>query len=70
MACEYRSYWADIDPTPRGEFHAALADLRHLQGYLGCYLGTAYPFAEEIAERVRQVADRLDRGLRNRTRFD
>ena len=70
MACEYRHYWPDQDFTPRAELRAALADLRHLEGYLGRYLGTAYPFAAEIAERVREVADRLDRGLRNRKRFE
>ena len=69
MACEYRGYWPDLEATPRGELRAALADLRHLEGYLGRYLGPAYPFAAEIAERVREVADRLDRGLRNRTKF-
>src|SRR5215213_4199112 len=69
MACEYRFYWPDLEPTPRGELRAVLADLRHVEGYLGSYLGPAYPFAAEIAERVREVADRLDRGLRNRTKF-
>jgi len=70
MAREYRHYWPDEDFTPRAELRAALADLRHLEGYLGRYLGTAYPFAAEIAERVRDCADRLDRGLRNRKRFE
>ena len=70
MAREYREYWPAVDFTPRRELRAALADLRHLEGYLGRYLGTAYPFAAEIAERVREVADRLDRGLRNRKRFE
>ena len=35
----------------------------------GRYLGSAYPFAAEIAELVGEVADRLERGLRNRRRF-
>ncbi|HEX5720865.1 MAG TPA: hypothetical protein VF179_32215 [Thermoanaerobaculia bacterium] len=69
MAGEYRHYWPDEDFTPRAELRAALADLRHLEGYLGRYLGAAYPFAAEIAEQVREVADRLDRGLRNRKKF-
>jgi hypothetical protein len=68
MAGEYRYYWPDQD-SPGAELRAALADLRHLEGYLGRYLGPAYPFAAEIAERVREVADGLDRGLRNRKRF-
>jgi hypothetical protein len=69
MAGEYRGYWPALDSTPRRELRAALGDLRHLEGYLGRYLGPAFPFAAEIAERVREVADRLDRGLRNRRRF-
>lgn len=66
---EYREYWPVLESAPRPELRAALADLRHLEGYLRLYLGPAYPFAAEIGERVREVADRLDRGLRNRRRF-
>ena len=69
MAGEYREYWPGTEPVPRRELRAALADLRHLEGYLGHYLGPAYPFAAEIAELVRSCADRLDRGLRNRRKF-
>ncbi len=69
MANEYSYYWPDEDSAPRAQLRAALADLRHLEGYLGRYLGSAYPFAAEIAELVGEVADRLDRGLRNRRRF-
>lgn len=66
MANEYRYYWPDGDSAPQAQLRAALGDLRHLEGYLGRYLGSAYPFAAEVAELVREVADRLDRGLRNR----
>ncbi len=69
LANEYRHYWPDTEPVPRSELRAALADLRHLEGYLGHYLGSAFPFAAEIAELVRHCADRLDRSLRNRTKF-
>ena len=43
MANEYRHYWPDTEPVPRAELRAALADLRHLEGYLGHYLGPAFP---------------------------
>lgn len=66
---EYRQYWPVVGSYPRPQLRAALADLRHLEGYLGIYLGSAYPFAAEIAEGVKDVADRLDRGIRNRRRF-
>lgn len=69
IAGEYRHYWPDPESVPRAELRAVLADLRHLEGYLGHYLGPAFPFAAEIAELVRPCADRLDRGLRNRTKF-
>ncbi|MFL6199896.1 MAG: hypothetical protein ACJ76J_12010 [Thermoanaerobaculia bacterium] len=70
MVGEYRHYWRDVDFTPRAELRAALADLRQLEGYLGRYLGPVYPLAAETAERVREVADRLDRSLRNRKKFE
>lgn len=69
LVSEYRQYWPVVGSYPRPQLRAALADLRHLEGYLGIYLGSAYPFAAEIAEGVKDVADRLDRGLRNRKRF-
>lgn len=69
MSLEFRQYFPRVDSMPRRELQAALADLRYLEDYLGSYLGPTYPFAAEIAEQVRTVADRLDRKLRNRKQF-
>ena len=68
MTVEFREYLPVVE-LPRRELRAALAELRHLEGYLGSYLGPEFPFAAEIAEQVRKVADCLDRGLRNRKKF-
>jgi hypothetical protein len=38
MAGEYREYWPVLESHPRRELRAALADLRHLEGYLRIYL--------------------------------
>jgi hypothetical protein len=69
MVNEYQAYWPDHRKTyPRPQLRAALADLRHLEGYLGVYLDD-YPVAMEAAGGVRDVADRLDAALRTRGRL-
>ena len=69
MVVEYRQYWPDGEEYPRGELRAVLADLRYLEGYLGHYLGTHHPFAVDLAQGVRKIANRLDGALRTRRRF-
>lgn len=70
MLNEYRYYFPDpVLPQPTPELQAVLADLRYLEGYLGIYLGPAYPFAGELAAGVHKVANRLDGALRGRRRF-
>jgi hypothetical protein len=67
---ECRHYWPDdTEEYPRPQLRAALADLRYLEGYLGAYLGDVTPFAAELAEDLRPIADRLDAALRTRRRF-
>ena len=67
---ECRQYWPDdTEKYPRPQLRAALADLRYLEGYLGRYLGDVAPFAAELAEDLRPIADRLDAALRTRRRF-
>jgi hypothetical protein len=66
MACKYREYWPDEEPTPRGQLLAVLADLRHLEGFLAHYLGTAYPLAPARGGRTQLTTAPSHDGTRSR----